>query len=270
MQLRKDFISNKSQKWTGRKLNYQYITIHNTGNPKSTAKGERYWLENPSNTSKTGYHIVIDEYEAIQTMPLDMIANHSGDRKGNATSIGIEICESGDYNQTILNAIDIVSQLLKEKGWGVDKLKQHYDWSGKDCPKLIRNGYLGWTWEKFKSEIDKKLKPTPQPKPTQTKSPTQILFDKRIISTLEWNDWLNKDQYIQSEYMKSLIINFYLFFSGEKDFLKAMSFIADKKLISDKTWWLDKLSRPQEIESKWCKILVDRMSCFIDSRGNNC
>lgn len=103
-----------------------------------------------------------------------------------------------------------------------------------------------------------------------TKTPTQVLFDKRIISTLEWNDWLNKEQCIQSEYMKSLIINFYLFFSGEKDFLKAMSFIADKKLISDKSWWLDKLSRPQEIESKWCKILVERMACFIDSRGSGC
>lgn len=153
----------------------------------------------------------------------------------------------------------IVLKIAKELG-----LTCGNDWKMRDTCHFQLDGGL-----KNKDILDGK-RPSWFIKPTQTKSPTQILFYKRIISTLEWNDWLNKEQYIQSEYMKSLIINFYLFFSGEKDFLKAVNYISDKKLISDKAWWLDKLSRPQEIESKWCKILVDRMSCFIDSRGENC
>lgn len=257
MQLRKDFISNKSQKWTGRKLNYQFITIHNTGNPKSTAKGECAYLENPSNTSKTGYHIVIDEKEAIQVAPLDMIMYHAGEQVGNNTSIGIEICESGDYNKTILNAIDIVTQLLKEKGWGVDKLKQHHDWSGKDCPKLIRKGYMNWTWDKFKSEIDKKLNPPKQFTPLET------LYSHKIISNINsWENWL-KLPFIQGEIAKALIQNFYKFKTGKTDFIEAINYLVDNKIITSKNYWLENCIKGKVVNTEWLNNIIVRMSTQV-------
>jgi N-acetylmuramoyl-L-alanine amidase len=254
MELRKDFISNKSKKWTNRKLDYQYITIHNNGNPKSTAKNERAYLENPINTSETGYHIVIDGKEAIQVAPLDMIMYHAGEQKGNKTSIGIEICESGDYNQTILNAIDIVSQLLKSKGWKSDRLRQHFDWSKKNCPRLIRSGYMGWTWDKFKSEIDKRLSDEPiGAKPT--KSPLQILQEKSIITSVsEWTSWL-AEEYIDKELCHALMKNFYLYKSGRNNLNKAIDYIYSQKIISDINYWTnDELK-----ESKYMKIVIERM-----------
>lgn len=63
------------------------------------------------------------------------------------TSIGIEICESGDYAKTLDNAATLVARLLKERGWGVDRLRRHFDWSGKICPrKMYDDGrWTGWT-----------------------------------------------------------------------------------------------------------------------------
>ena len=83
-----------NKKRTGKKLDFQYITIHNTGNPKSTAANERAWLTNPENTTSTGWHIVVDGKEAIEAISLNEIAYHAGTSAGNSTSIGIEICDS--------------------------------------------------------------------------------------------------------------------------------------------------------------------------------
>ena len=44
-----------------------------------------------------------------------------------------------------------VADLLKKYGWGVEKLKRHYDWTGKDCPRILINkkfvtGGMNWRW----------------------------------------------------------------------------------------------------------------------------
>lgn len=142
------------------------ITIHNTGNPSSTAANERAWLTNPSNTRTASYHIVVDAKEAIEVIPLNEAAWHAGDgsgaKSGNRTSIGIEICERdktlGEYAQALTNAVDLVAKLLHERGWGVDRLRRHYDWSGKNCPRLmnIDNKWTGWY--QFVQRVDEALK----------------------------------------------------------------------------------------------------------------
>lgn len=136
------------------------ITIHNTGNPTSTARNERAWLTNPANDRTASYHIVVDEREAIECIPLNEVAWHAGDGNGdgNRKSIGIEICESGNYAQTLDNAATLVAKLLKERGWGVDRLRRHYDWSGKICPRLMYDGGRWSGWIAFKNMVDHKLK----------------------------------------------------------------------------------------------------------------
>jgi N-acetylmuramoyl-L-alanine amidase len=155
-----DHIPMNSNKRSKYKMDWEYITIHNTGNSKSTARNERNYLTNPSNKSSTGYHIVIDEIQAIECIPLTENAWHAGDGgsgAGNRRSIGIEICESGNYQKTLENAVLLVAELLKSKNKNVESLRQHWNWSGKNCPRLIRAGHLGWTWDKFKNEVQKEL-----------------------------------------------------------------------------------------------------------------
>jgi N-acetylmuramoyl-L-alanine amidase len=132
------------------------ITIHSTGNPSSTAKNEREWLTNPSNTRIASWHICIDEREAIEAIPLDEVAFHAGNATGNHTSIGIEICESGNRIKTLENAVNLVAKLLKERGWGVDRLRRHFDWSGKMCPRIMSaNNWQGW--KEFVERVRKEL-----------------------------------------------------------------------------------------------------------------
>lgn len=128
------------------------ITIHNTGNPYSTAQEERNWLANPANIRAASFHIVIDSSQAIECIPLNEVAYHSGNATGNQLSIGIEICESGNYKQNEENAIALVAKMLIENGWDVNRLKRHYDWNGKNCPRIIMP-----YWDDFKYRIYKKM-----------------------------------------------------------------------------------------------------------------
>lgn len=118
----------------------QYITIHNTAND-ATARNEIAYMKR--NKASTGYHVAIDDREAIEAIPFNRNAWHCGDGNGagNRKSIGIEICYSrsgGDkYRQAEANAIEYTAQLLKENGWTIDNVKWHRDWSGKNCPHRI-------------------------------------------------------------------------------------------------------------------------------------
>ncbi len=160
---KQDFIpkSTPCNRRPGHSMNATTITIHNTGNPSSTALNERAWLTNPSNNRTASYHIVIDEREAIECLPLNESAWHAGDgsgiKSGNRTSIGIEICESGNYAQTLSNAVELVASMLKERGWGVDRLRRHFDWSGKICPRLMYDGGKWTGWIEFKKRVAAQL-----------------------------------------------------------------------------------------------------------------
>lgn len=156
-----------------------YITIHSTGNPNSTARNERAWLTNPSNTVTASYHIVVDEKEAIEVLPLNENSWNAGDGAngtGNRKSIAIEICESGNRQKTLQNAVELVAYLLKQRNWGVDKLKRHYDWSKKKCPGIFySNNWAGWY--QFIKDVESKLnKPLPQ-----IQNRTNIIFRNQKI-----------------------------------------------------------------------------------------
>lgn len=130
----------------------KYITIHNTGNTAS-ARNEAAYMN--SNSNYTSYHVVIDDKEAVQVVPFNRNAWHAGDGQGqgNRASIGIEICYSMDngysgamsarYKQAQENAALYVAYVLHQYGWGTDRLRQHWNWSGKDCPHKMR-AHNGW------------------------------------------------------------------------------------------------------------------------------
>ncbi len=131
----------------------KYVTVHSTGNPRSTARNERGWLTNPSNTRQASYHRVVDETECIECVPIDEVAWACGDGygDGNMHSVSIEICESGDRAKTLDNAAKEVARLLLELELTTDDMRKHQDWSGKYCPRIILDVD---GWEEFKQQVN--------------------------------------------------------------------------------------------------------------------
>lgn len=161
------------KKRTGKKLNFKWITVHNTGNPKSTAANERGWLTNPENSTSTGWHIVIDGKEAIEAIPLGEIAYHAGTSEGNTTSIGIEICDSSGTSGE-KQAIELIASLLIEKNWGTEKVRTHKSWSGKICPHILLP-----RWSQFIKDIETEIKKQKSEVSNNENSSKEIeLFDK--------------------------------------------------------------------------------------------
>lgn len=163
-----DYIAKSKQKRPGTKIVPSSITIHNTSNPKSTSRNERSWLSNPNNTASASWHIVVDEKEAIEAIPLNEKAYHSGTAEGNATSIGIELCESGDQAKVWKNAVELVAKMLFERNWTVKNLRTHKSWSGKNCPRLILP-----MWAQFVGEVDSRLYELRNPPKTPPNAPEQ-------------------------------------------------------------------------------------------------
>lgn len=114
------------------------ICIHNTASDASAVNEIAYVHRNPDPTS---YHFAVDDIQAVQGLPLDRNGWHAGDGlngRGNRKSIGIEICYSKSggprFKQAEKNAAKLTAQLLKERGWGIERVKKHQDYSGKYCP----------------------------------------------------------------------------------------------------------------------------------------
>ncbi|MFT2193964.1 N-acetylmuramoyl-L-alanine amidase [Bacillus subtilis] len=137
----------------------EYITIHNTANDAS-AVNEISYMKN--NSSSTSFHFAVDDKQVIQGIPTNRNAWHTGDGTngtGNRKSIGVEICYSksggAKYYAAEKLAIKFVAQLLKERGWGVDRVRKHQDWNGKYCPhRILSEG----RWNQVKAAIEKELK----------------------------------------------------------------------------------------------------------------
>lgn len=139
---------------TGKIIIPTTLTIHSTGNLQSTAINERNWLVNNTNQSGASWNICVDEKEAIIAIPLNEKSNHAGNDAGNLTSIGLEICESGDREKTLRNAIQVSAWILKKFNLTYKDLKQHFDWNGKNCPRILRKT---GRWEWFVNEVRKEM-----------------------------------------------------------------------------------------------------------------
>jgi N-acetylmuramoyl-L-alanine amidase len=145
----------------GKVLKAKYLTIHSTGNPGSSAKNERAWLTNATNDRTASFHIVVDQGEAIECLPLDEVAWHAGDGSGsgNMASISLEICESADRAKTLQNAAAVAAKILQDQRLGIENLRRHHDWATKVCPRILIDAQFRkapeQTWEWFKDEVAK-------------------------------------------------------------------------------------------------------------------
>lgn len=124
----------------------QYITVHNTANDASARNEVSYMRRNSSSTS---YHVAVDDKEVVIAAPFNRNCFHAGDGRygtGNRKTIGIEICYSRSggarFDAAEDNAARYVASLLKAYGWGINRVKRHYDWSRKYCPHRTMD--RGW------------------------------------------------------------------------------------------------------------------------------
>ena len=152
------------------------ITVHNTWNDAIAENEVKYMI---CNNKKVSFHIAVDDKEAVQGIPLDRNAWHAGDGngKGNRSSIGVEICHSKSGGERFAkaerNAAELIAGMLKERGWGIDRVKKHQDWSGKYCPHRT----LDLGWQRFLNMVREYLggkpapsKPVAPPKPNKPTS----------------------------------------------------------------------------------------------------
>ena len=111
------------------------IIVHNTYNDASARQERAYVINNPK---PTGYHIAVDDKEAIQLIPFDRNAFHAGNNYANRNYIGLEICYSKSggekFEKAEENAVEIIANILLDNDMDVDDVKFHKDFANKNCP----------------------------------------------------------------------------------------------------------------------------------------
>jgi N-acetylmuramoyl-L-alanine amidase CwlA len=135
------------------------IVVHNTAN-NGSAKNEIAYMRR--NNNQVSFHYAVDDKEVVQGIPENRNAWHSGDGgngKGNREGIAIEICYSksggAKFTKAEANAVELIVDILKRYGWGVDKVTKHQDYNGKYCPHRT----LDLGWERFLGMVEDKLSP---------------------------------------------------------------------------------------------------------------
>lgn len=125
------------------------ICVHNTANDASAAN-ERNNVNRAENNAEVSFHIAIDDIESIQLIPFNRNAWHAGDGgsgQGNRNHIAIEICYSKSGGERFVKAeqraAKVIAKLLKDYGWGIDRVKKHQDFSNKYCPHRTLD--IGWS-----------------------------------------------------------------------------------------------------------------------------
>lgn len=153
-----DFIPTTLPTRPGTSLKPTFITIHNTDN---TSKGagaaahNRYVRGDDAVRRKVSWHFTADDKEIYQHLPMNEVGWHSN-REGNSKSIGIEICMNSDMDVSTgyKNAAALVAHCVKALGLKFPGcMVQHADWSGKNCPSVIRAGSV-ISWSQFLDMCD--------------------------------------------------------------------------------------------------------------------
>jgi len=184
MKIIKDFITpgrrnrpmtNPASSLYKKTMQAKYITVHEAWSNANAKTLHDHVKSTGAANRPASWHFSVDEKEVYQALPLNESGWHAGDNlgPGNTTTIGIEICDYGmrrDNNWHLFwQAVDHCAKLCAYLINTVDSLepypkclKQHYDWSGKNCPALIRNGKH---WQTFVSMVGEYLEAAEETKP---------------------------------------------------------------------------------------------------------
>jgi N-acetylmuramoyl-L-alanine amidase CwlA len=144
-----DFIPTTNSNRPGTRLKPTHITIHNTDNASpgaDAAAHARYVKGADAQARQVSWHYTVDDRTIYQSLPVNEVGWHSG--PGNSKSIGIEICMHRGMNeaQAYDRAALLVAVLALQNGISVpDRIVQHHSWTGKHCPRVLRDKPHGWS-----------------------------------------------------------------------------------------------------------------------------
>ena len=127
----------------------EFIVVHNTANDATAQNEVAYMIGNKNQVS---FHYAVDDQEVVQGIPINRNAWACGDGangKGNRKGIQVEICYSKSggtrFDQAEKNAAHFIATLLRERQWGIEKVKKHQDFRNKYCPhRTLDKGWNGF------------------------------------------------------------------------------------------------------------------------------
>ena len=126
----------------------EFIVVHNTANDATAENEVAYMIRNKNQVS---FHYAVDDQEVVQGVPITRNTWHAGDGngEGNRKGISIEICYSKSggtrFDQAEKNAAHFIATLLRERQWGIEKVKKHQDFRNKYCPhRTLDKGWNGF------------------------------------------------------------------------------------------------------------------------------
>ena len=139
-------------------INVKSITVHQTGNIDTTAKANHNYMKNINRSGSriASWAFTVDDKDIYQALPSNNKAYHAGNATGNSTSIGIEICMFTDkekQRKAYENALALIKILMQYYNLSTNDIKQHYNWTKKDCPTWLRSGKYGYNWSWFINQL---------------------------------------------------------------------------------------------------------------------
>ncbi|MEG0908759.1 MAG: N-acetylmuramoyl-L-alanine amidase [Bacilli bacterium] len=149
-----DFLG-RGKVWTGTTNSLKFITIHNTGVVNVITGKNFHGAQRSNNLGKdrdASWHLTVGVKDVYQHNPLHWRAWHCGEKTGNDTSIGIEVCMSSDaktQKEIYENAARLTVELMKTYKIPLQNVVQHNKWSGKNCPQFLRENKYGYNWTWF-------------------------------------------------------------------------------------------------------------------------
>ena len=117
------------------------ITVHWTGPlpGQSPADVRKWWIDSHGEASA---HYIIKDNECLQCWPDYKVAWHAGNKKGNESSIGIEVIPCNKDGTFSPDSIKTLKELIAKLKADLNKdlkIVRHFDWSGKECPAWYVN-----------------------------------------------------------------------------------------------------------------------------------
>lgn len=98
-------------------------------------------------------------------------------------------------------------------------------------------------------------------------SPYEILQSKSIMSKsgFDWKSSCDKNELIRGDFCKALFTNFYKYKTKkwQFSFTEVLDYFVEQKIISDKSYWIERCTTGKKCEGKNVKIVIERMSKLV-------
>lgn len=175
MEVIQDLIPIERHNRPGLKMKPTSITVHNTGNRSTGANAKMHAKFIKSTDKNVSWHFTVDDIMVIQHVPIDEIAWHAGNNKGNMTSIGVEICmhQGIDMDKAERNAIALIADLMEMKD--IQEIKKHQEWTGKYCPTVLLSENR---WEEFEARCRQRYQEQKEKPHITTEHWAQVYYEK--------------------------------------------------------------------------------------------